>query len=372
MPLLFVRNDITRMQVDAIVNAANETLLGGGGVDGAIHRAAGPGLLAECRGLGGCRTGEAKLTAGYNLPCKYIIHTVGPIWRGGGCGERALLASCYRNSLALAQAYGCESVAFPMISTGVYGYPKAEAMQVAVGEITRFLMDSDMTVYIVVFTRDAVELGGRLFGEVAAYIDDVYVDAHADYGRESLRADGYAANLSPEAVEARKVLALPKAKRPAGKLPLPRLGRRKAPRADAAPEAPFSEAAAMPAAPRADLDDMLSRVDESFAQSLLRRIDERGMTDAECYRRANIDRRLFNKIKNNPSYRPGKQTALAFAIALRLSLEETQDLLMKAGYALSHSSKADIVVEYCIVTGVYDIIAINEVLFRLDLPPLGY
>ena len=340
MPLEIVRNDITKMAVDAIVNAANTSLLGGGGVDGAIHRAAGPRLLEECRALHGCKTGEAKLTKGYRLPSKYVIHTAGPIWQDGKHGERELLEACYRNSLALAKAYQCESVAFPLISSGVYGYPKAQALQVAIDTITQFLFENDMTVYIVVFSKDAFEVSSKLFSDIEAYIDDVYVAEHLDYPRESSRRRLQARYLEEARAYAKE------------KTPLPPM------MADTCVGA--------------NLDDMLSQIDESFSEMLLRMIDERQITDATCYKKANIDRKLFNKIKNNPSYKPSKQTVLAFAIALELTLEETKDMLMKAGFALSHSNKADIVVEYCIMTGNYNIIEINQVLFKMDLQPLGY
>lgn len=334
MPLEIVRNDITKMRVDAIVNAANSSLLGGGGVDGAIHRAAGIALMEACRRLKGCKTGEAKLTRGFALPCKYVIHTVGPVWQDGRHGERELLVACYRNSLALAKQYKCETVAFPLISAGAYGYPKAQALQVAIDVIAEFLLDCDMTVYIVVFSKDVFEISSKLFRDIAAYIDDVYVDEHTDDSRRFLRSEP----MVPPMEDA----------------------------------CDFAEACAAPMTSAANLDEMLSQIDESFAEMLIRKIDEKHMTDAECYKRANIDRRLFNKIKNNAAYKPGKQTVLAFAIALRLTLDETRDMLMKAGYALSHSNKADIVVEYCIMTGNYNIMEINQVLFQLDLAPLGY
>ena len=178
MPLQIIRNDITKIECDAIVNVANSTLLGGGGIDGAIHRAAGKGLLLECMKLGGCKTGQAKITKGYNLPCKYVIHTVGPKWNGGNSGERELLESCYRESLKLAFENKCEIVAFPLISSGVYGYPKEEALQVAVNEIGKFLLGHDMLVYIVVFDKDCFQVSKKLIADITEYIDEYYVETH--------------------------------------------------------------------------------------------------------------------------------------------------------------------------------------------------
>ena len=324
MPLIIVRNDITKMSVDAIVNAANESLLGGGGVDGCIHRAAGPELLQECRTLGGCRTGEARITGAYRLPCKYVIHTVGPVWNGGRCGEREQLASCYRTSLALAKEHGCETVAFPLISSGIFGYPKDQALRVAVDAISEFLAENDMTVYIVIFDRAAYATGNKLFADIAAYIDDHYVDAHTDSRRERMRRIGV--------VESR-VLTAPMA--------------------------------------ASGLDEALAHLDAGFSETLLKLIDRSGKKDAEVYRKANVDRRLFSKIRNNPDYKPSKPTAVAFAIALELSLPETRDLIVRAGYALSPSSKFDVIIEYFIMQRDYDIFKINEALFAFDQSLLG-
>lgn len=333
MPLQIVRNDITKMKVDAIVNAANSSLLGGGGVDGCIHRAAGPGLLLECKTLGGCETGSAKITKGYRLPCKYVIHAVGPRWRDGKHGEREMLVSCYRTSLALAKEHDCETVAFPLISSGIYGYPKDQALKDAIDTISGFLLENDMTVYIVIFDRKAYQIGEKLFSDIAAYIDDNYVDAHTDSRTERLRrmqmlseepeAEGYAASLAPMAESAKS------------------------------------------------LSDALSQIDESFSEMLLRKIDEKGMTDAQCYKKANIDRKLFSKIRSDKLYKPSKPTAIAFAIALELPLDETKEMLMKAGFALSHSNKFDIIIEYFIEHGNYNVFEINEALFAFDQSLLG-
>lgn len=328
MPFYMIRGDITKLQVDAIVNAANNSLLGGGGVDGAIHRAAGPKLLEECRTLGGCETGQAKLTGGYNLPAKYVIHTVGPIWRGGNRGERELLVSCYRNSLELASKEGCKTLAFPLISAGVYGYPKDQAVQVAVETIQSFLLTHDVSVTLVLFDRDAATVSKSLFTDISSYIDAQFIKEHADQGPECVRRE----------------VAFYR---------------------DAVKGMPMS--AGVPGSQK----EALSHIDESFSQMLLRKIDAAGLTDAQCYKKANIDRKFFSKIRNDPHYRPSKPTALAFAIALELDLSETQELLRKAGFTLSHSQKLDIIVEYFILHGNYDIFQINQALFAFDQSLLG-
>ena len=330
MPLQIIRNDITKMKVDAIVNAANSSLLGGGGVDGCIHRAAGAELLAECEALHGCETGNAKITKGYRLPCKYIIHAVGPRWQDGRHGEREKLISCYRTSLALAKEYGCESLAFPLISSGIFGYPKEQALKVAIDTISDFLLDNDMTVYIVIFDRKAYQISGKLFADIAAYIDDRYVEEHSDSRLDRLS----------------------------------RLRSLKADECSCAPVAPM-------AAQSLSLDEALGQIDESFSEMLLRKIDEKGITDAQCYKKANIDRKLFSKIRTDKSYKPSKPTVIAFAIALELPLEEMKDMLMKAGFALSHSNKFDIIVEYFIEHGNYNVFEINEALFAFDQSLIG-
>ena len=337
MPLQIVRNDITKMKVDAIVNAANSSLLGGGGVDGCIHRAAGPELLQECRTLHGCETGGAKITKGYKLPCRYVIHAVGPIYRDGRHQEQKLLESCYKTSLNLAKEHGCESVAFPLISSGIYGYPKDQALKVAVDTISTFLMENDMMVYIVIFDRKAYQISGKLFADIAAYIDDRYVEEHTDSRREQMRR--------LKALEESVCLSAASASMP--------------------PET------ADKCVGRKTLEDALNQIDESFSEMLLRKIDESSMTDAQCYKKANIDRKLFSKIRSDKFYKPSKPTVLAFALALELPIAEMRDMLSKAGFALSHSSKFDIIVEYFVEQGNYNVHEINEALFAFDQSLIG-
>ncbi|MCM3567603.1 macro domain-containing protein [Neobacillus mesonae] len=324
MPLEIVRHDITKMKVDAIVNAANTELQMGGGVCGAIFRAAGANELQQaCDKIGKCKTGEAVITDGFNLDAKYIIHTPGPIWRGGSHGEAELLKSSYYHSLELAVKNQCESIAFPFISTGIFGYPKEEALQIAVTTISSFLLVHEMQVYLVVFDKKLFGISKKLFTSIHQYIDEHYVE-EAEIVFRRKEAEPYILEQRYEMIDT-----------------------------------------------DSSLENLLNRLDESFSTRLLRYIDQKGLTDVETYKRANIDRRLFSKIRNDADYSPKKKTAIAFAIALQLNLDETMDLLAAAGYTLSRSNKFDVIIEYCIEHDNYNIHEINEVLFAFDQPLLG-
>lgn len=332
MPLHIVRNDITKMNVDAIVNSADPLLLGGeGGVDGCIHRAAGPGLLAECRTLGGCPTGSARLTAAYDLPCKYVIHTVAPRWQDGRHDECALLVSCYLAALALAEKRGCESVAFPLLSSGSLNYPREQALDIAIDTIGHFVLRSDMTVYLVVFDRAAYPLRGDVRAAIRAYINDRYVDVYAISQAIAQQEERlYSARMF-----------------------------------DDSPSPSTYTLASL------SLEEAVKQLDEGFSEMLLRKIGESGMTDAQCYKRANIDRRLFSKIKNDKHYTPSKSTVIAFALALELPMEELREMLGKAGYSLTRACEFDIIVEYFVTRGIYSVFTINEALFAFDQDLIG-
>ena len=340
MPLQIVRQDITRMKVDVIVNAANTALKKGGGVCGAIFSAAGAAQLqAECDRIGGCKTGEAVITSGFNLPAKYIIHTPGPVWQGGQADEARLLYNSYINSLTLAQEHELQSIAFPLISAGIYGYPREQALKIAITAISEFLLENEMMVYLTVFDKKAFTLSEKLFTAIEKFIDDNYVeerlagekDRDLDFF-EDLAAQLRFKKAKPHQVHVQELYSAYQAE---------------------------------------GLEDIVERLDETFSAMLLRLIDEKNMTDVETYKKANVDRRLFSKIRSNNDYNPSKVTAIAFAIALELNLDQTRDLLGRAGYALSRSSKFDLIIQYFIEEENYNINEINEALFYYDQALLG-
>ncbi len=342
MPFTIVRQDITKMKVDAIVNAANTNLQMGGGVCGAIFKAAGAAQLqAACDKLAPIKTGEAVITPGFNLPAKFVIHAAGPVYRHWNKEQNEQhLRNAYINSLKRAVENKCESIAFPLISSGIYGYPKDEALQVAVSVIQDFLDDHDIDVTLVVFDKSAFTVSRELIGAVESYIDEHYIDKHQIKRRQLLDVEREALEEADEGISKYN-------------------------------EPLFEEMLAPSVGAPAPLDDLVGNLDEPFSQMLMRLIDAKEMTDVGVYKRANLDRKLFSKIRSNKGYMPSKRTAIALAVALELSLDETDDLLERAGYALSHAVKFDVIVEYFITNGKYDVFEINEVLFEYDQPLLG-
>lgn len=336
MPLQIIRNDITKVKVDAIVNTANPEPVVGSGTDRAIYDAAGASLLlVERKKIGRIAVGEANITPAFNLDAKIIIHTVGPVWKDGNYRERENLAACYRNALRCAVKNRCKSIAFPLISSGAYAFPKDEALKIAISEISDFLLDTEMQVFLVVFDKKAFQLSGQLFRDVDSYIDENYVEKQKFREYRFRRGDAAEYNECGTA---------------------------------------FLEDMSLPMGTSRDsrsLEDVIGQVGETFQQRLLRLIDERQKDDVEVYKKANMDRKLFSKIRCNKRYKPKKQTALALAVALELNLDETKDLLSRAGYALSPSSRFDLIVEYFIDRGVYDIYTINLALFQHDEDTLG-
>lgn len=357
MPLQIVREDITKMRVDAIVNTTNEEMIGYSGVDLAVHTMAGEELDAECASLAPLGLGQAKISGGYQLPSKYVIHTSGPVWHGGLQGESIILRSCYMESLKLAVKHGCRTVAFPLISAGVYCYPKDQVLKFAIQTITEFLFEHELTVYICVYDRESYTFSQKLFEDIKAFIDDDYVEE---------RDEGFYLDD-----RARIKNTFNRAKRQTGdKSSKKKLdwGQEKGIFADFGEEC----SAPMSSAMNKTLDEYMQDMDKTFAYKLFDLIDERGMGDVECYKKANVDKKTFSKIKCNPqTYKPSKQTAVAFAIALRLDLDQTQDLLATAGLTLSRSFTFDKIIRYFIQNGNYNIFDINEALFEFDQTLLG-
>lgn len=337
MPLQIIRQDITKMKVDAIVNTTNSSMIGFSGVDLAIHTLAGEEFDEECARLVPLELGEAKITGGYRLPAKHVIHTSGPTWRGGSYGESEILRSCYLNSLRVAVENKCRTVAFPLISAGVYQFPKDQVLKFAVGTITEFLFEHELTVYICVYDKESYSFSQKLFEDIKSFIDDDYVNARRDDGCLRMRT------LKNKRTRYDNVQPLPAEK--------------------------LCDAAIMRSSE--DIDGFVAHLDKGFSETLLDLIDERGMNDVECYKKANVDRRTFSKIRSNKDYKPSRQTAIAFAISLGLDLDGVQALLATAGYTLSDSALADKIIKYFISKKIYDVFEINEALFEFDQTLLG-
>ncbi|MBQ3425775.1 MAG: macro domain-containing protein [Clostridia bacterium] len=349
MPYQIIRQDITKMNTDAIVNAANTALAPGGGVCGAIFAAAGHNELeAACSAIGHCDTGKAVITEGYRLPAKYIIHTPGPIYSPARSDNETLLYSCYRSSLELAKKHRLASIAFPLISSGIYGYPPDEALSVATKAISDFLTDNEMDIYLVVYDKRSFRISRTLYDDVREYIDEHMVKEPAIRERMLHESSYY----------------MPSAK-PMQNMPQPTYA------SNTGAGKSLKSSALRDRMNKSELDRMLKNPDSSFSEYLLQLIDQSGMTDTEVYKKANIDRKLFSKIRSNPAYRPSKLTAVAFAIALELDWQMARELVSRAGYSFSHSSKFDIIIEYFITNGSYNIFEINEVLFQFDQQLIG-
>ena len=343
MPFQIVRNDITKVKADAIVNTANPKPKFASGTDAAIYTVAGKKELLQARKeIGDIAVGNVAVTPAFKLAAKYIIHTVGPAWKDGKHGESELLCSCYEKSLDLARELKCESIAFPLISTGVYGFPKDQALQIAIKVISKFLLEHDMKVTLVVFDRKSFELSGKLFVGVDEYIDEHYVAKRTKseydlvYGFDERSEVEYC-----------------------------RLRRNRIREEEEDVSGGISEPLMLEEHCSSDtdtLDDMMAQIGETFQQKLLRLVDEKGMSDVEVYKKANIDRRLFSKIRGDEDYVPSKKTAISFCFALQLEMDEAKKLLEVAGYALSEASRFDLIIMYLIENSEYNIHFANIVL----------
>ncbi len=374
MPFEIVRNDIVNMQVDAIVNTANPKPIVGYGCDAGIHAKAGPQLLAARKEIGPIGVGEVALTPGFDLDAKFVLHAVGPVWTGGQYNEEKHLRQCYDRSLELALEHGCESIAFPLLSAGNHGFPKPLALQIALNAFSSFLMEHEMQIYLVVFSKDAFQLSEKLFHSVDSYIDENYIldktlDEYGVTDKRDIR-EAQIKQIQKEMdlwqVLSRKAEIQRAQTVLEDSLPC-EVGT--APDAASSKKDPFCDILAL--FEHRELESLLKETDSGFSETLLKLIDHTGKKDSDIYKKANVDRKLFSKIRNNPNYQPSKTTAIAFALALELSFEETQDFIRRAGYTLTHSSQFDVIVEYFIKQQNYNIIELDATLFHYDLPLIG-
>ncbi|MCH4157382.1 MAG: macro domain-containing protein [Acidaminococcaceae bacterium] len=390
MPLYIVEKDIVTMPTDAIVNPANTGLIPGGGACGAIFAAAGyTELEAACRKIGSCPLGQAVLTPGFKLSAKYVIHVAGPIWEGGQSHEAELLASCYEQALILALEHGCHSIAFPLISTGIYGYPKKEALHIALAAIRKFLQEADLVVYLVVYDRFKLTVSEKVKISLDDYLSKHYenileenTNLRPRYRQRRRR------ELEQDQVLSRELQALREFGQAAAEKHVSRSVKKSG--AAGKPSSAKSSEAVSPAyeEDRVSADRLALDVGEprefqemalpgmphllpGFAETLFKLIKERGLSEIEVYQRANLDRKLFSKIRKARQYKPSKATALSLAIALQLSVYDAEDLLARAGYAFSPAVKADVIVQYCFEKKIYDIIEVNEILGSYGEKPFG-
>ncbi|MCR5795730.1 MAG: macro domain-containing protein [Solobacterium sp.] len=347
MPLTIIRNDIARVPADVIVCSANPEPECGGSGEEAIYRRAGYEKLLQARKkIGFIKTGDVQVTDAYGLDAKYIFHTVSPVWTDGGHHEAEILAGCYRKCLEKAVSLHCESIAFPLLASGTFRFPKDLALLTARQTISDFLNEQDLDVLLVVFDKSAFRISQKIESDIRSFIDDSYAEMYS----------------TAESVSLPKSADAPRRRKNRGFSP----GSIFRPSAHKQ-EIPFEEAVSYPIS----LQERMAAQAETFSDMLLRLIDERELRDSDVYRKANIDRKLFSKIRSNPSYHPKKNTVIAFALALELSFHDTKELMRSAGYAFSPSSKADIIIQYCMERGIYNVYEVNEILFKFDQPLLG-
>jgi len=369
MPFEIVRNDIVKMEVDAIVNTANPKPVVGTGVDTAIHKAAGPELLKARKEIGDIKVCEAVVTPAFDLPAKYVIHVVGPAWVDENPVEEEMLARSYRAALDAAAKQKCKSIAFPLLSTGNYGFPQKLSMRIALDVFSKFLMEHEMQIYLTVFGEEAFKLSNTLFRSVQAYIDENYVTSkfEEEYGVDEAAYHVGSTNLSPRMKARREAQQEYAAEYSAEAFEDEDLAVFGAPpiMADAAMAAPA------PLAGKESLSDMMDKMDASFSDTLMALIDATGEKPSNIYHKACVSKQVFSKINSNSHYQPLKATAIAFCLALELDLEEAQELLARAGFTLSKSSLSDVIIMYCIENKIYNVVLVDNILYEHDQMQIG-